>query len=153
MKYTYTCPLGYLSLTSDSTGLTSLSYKDNLHLEDTHEEITPSIVRTKDWLDQYFSGIIPYFLPEMHLEGTDFQKKVWNEILHIPYGTTITYRQLSQSISPFMSAQAVGHALSLNPIMIIIPCHRVVGTNGSLTGYGGGIRNKAALLAHEGIIK
>lgn len=149
MKYTYTCPLGYLSLTSDSTGLTSLSYKDNLHLEDTHEEITPFIARTKDWLDQYFSGLIPDYLPEMHLEGTDFQKKVWNEILHIPYGTTITYRQLAQSISPSMSAQAVGHALSLNPIMIIIPCHRVIGSDGSLCGYAGGLERKKWLLEWE----
>lgn len=149
MKYFYSSPLGYLSLTSDSSGLTNLSYKENMHLEDTHEEITPAIVQTKDWLHQYFNGKIPDFLPDMHLEGTAFQKKVWNEIMHVPYGTTITYKQLAESISPSLSAQAVGHALSLNPIMIIIPCHRVIGSDGSLCGYAGGLERKKWLLEWE----
>lgn len=149
MKYAYTYPLGQLSLTSDSSGLTGLVYEENKHLGDTNKEITPVIARTKDWLNQYFNGMIPDFLPDMHLKGTDFQKKVWNEIMHIPYGTTITYKQLAESISPSMSAQAVGHALSLNPIMIIIPCHRVIGSDGSLCGYAGGIDKKKWLLEWE----
>lgn len=149
MKYAYTCPLGYLSLTADSSGLTGLSYKENMHLEDTYAEITHAIAMTKDWLNQYFNGMIPDFLPEMHLKGTAFQKKVWNEIMHIPYGTTITYKQLARGISPSMSAQAVGHALSLNPIMIIIPCHRVIGLDGSLCGYAGGLERKKWLLEWE----
>ncbi len=149
MKYEYTYPLGHLSLTYDSSGLTGLVYEENKHLEDTNEEITPVIARTKDWLNQYFNGMIPDFLPDMHLKGTDFQKIVWNEIMHIPYGTTITYKQLAESISPSMSAQAVGHALSLNPIMIIIPCHRVIGSDGSLCGYAGGIDKKKWLLEWE----
>lgn len=149
MKYEYTYPLGQLLLTSDPSGLTGLAYEENKHLEDTNKEITPVIARTKDWLNQYFNGMIPDFLPDMHLKGTDFQKKVWNEIMHIPYGTTITYKQLAESISPSMSAQAVGHALSLNPIMIIIPCHRVIGSDGSLCGYAGGIDKKKWLLEWE----
>ncbi len=149
MKYTYICPLGNLLLTADASGLTNLSYEEKVNSENEHEEITPAIERTIDWLDQYFYGVIPDFLPEMHLKGTAFQKKVWEEIMHIPYGTTITYKQLAERISPSLAPQAVGHALSKNPVMILVPCHRVIGSDGSLCGYAGGLERKEWLLRWE----
>ena len=113
---------------------------------------------TKKWLDEYFKGNNPEFTPKYKINNlTEFRQMVIDEMLKIPYGETITYNDIAKSIAkrkniPKMSAQAVGGAVGWNPICLIIPCHRVIGTNGSLTGYGGGIENKKALLAHE-IIK
>ena len=106
------------------------------------------------WLDVYFSGREPGFLPPYRLErATDFRRKVAELMLRIPFGATETYggiaNVIAKTVSGRMSAQAVGGAVGWNPIGIIIPCHRVIGTDGSLTGYGGGMRNKIALLAHE----
>ena len=108
------------------------------------------------WLDQYFSGKIPDFTPHIHLEGTPFQKEVWEILLTIPYGQTVTYKHIAQLIAKRrglppnkMSAQAVGGAVGRNPIPIIVPCHRVIGTDGTLTGYAGGLWRKQWLLEHE----
>ena len=106
------------------------------------------------WLDIYFSGQKPDFLPKLHLIGTDFQREVWDILLEIPYGQTVTYGEIARKIADkrglkTMSAQAVGGAVGHNEISIIIPCHRVVGTNGSLTGYAGGIDKKISLLKLE----
>ena len=108
----------------------------------------------KRWLDLYFGGQKPDFLPPLHPEGTAFQKSVWDILLEIPYGKTISYGEiaghiaLKQGISR-MSAQAVGGAVGRNPISIIIPCHRVVGADVSLTGYAGGLDRKIKLLELE----
>ena len=111
---------------------------------------------TKKWLDIYFSGEEPKFIPKLKLEGTEFRKDVWEILLEIPYGKTITYKDISEKLIASgkykkMSNQAVGGAVGHNPISLIIPCHRVVGTSGSLTGYAGGLHRKMKLLKLEGI--
>ena len=117
---------------------------------------TPVLLRTQRWLDRYFNGERPQ-ISELPLapEGSSFRKTVWQALCEIPYGETVSYKEIAQRIAnrlntDRMSAQAVGGAVGHNPISIIIPCHRVVGANGSLTGYAGGIRKKLQLLALEG---
>lgn len=155
----YPSPLGKITMASDGTHLTGLWFDgqkyDRAGLSERYEEkILPIFEETKKWLDVYFSGKEPDFTPSIHLQATDFRKEVWKILLTIPYGTTITYRDIAAEITrqrgmPKMSAQAVGGAIGHNPISIIIPCHRVIGTNGSLTGYAGGIDKKRNLLALE----
>ena len=111
---------------------------------------------TKKWLDLYFSGEEPNFTPKLKLEGTEFRREVWKILLEIPYGETLTYKDIANKLVASgkyerMSSQAVGGAVGHNPISIIIPCHRVVGTSGSLTGYAGGLGRKVRLLELEGI--
>lgn len=111
---------------------------------------------TKKWLDLYFSGEEPNFTPKLKLEGTEFRRDVWKILLEIPYGETLTYKDIAEKLMASgkyerMSSQAVGGAVGHNPISIIIPCHRVVGTSGSLTGYAGGLARKVKLLELEGI--
>ncbi len=163
MQYTKTCtsPLGNILLACDDIGLTGLWFageKFFAHsLDKEHEERdTPVFEKTVQWLDVYFSGRDPGFLPRLHPTGSSFQQAVWDLLLQIPYGTTTTYGALAKRIAEqrgleHMSAQAVGGAVAHNEISIIIPCHRVVGSNGSLTGYAGGIERKRALLAREGV--
>ena len=110
--------------------------------------------KTKRWLDGYFAGRRPDFAPPLKPQGTHFQELVWQLLLDIPYGATTTYGELAQAVAQRlgkerMSAQAVGQAVGHNPIAVIIPCHRVVGKNGQLTGYAGGLERKKALLALE----
>lgn len=109
---------------------------------------------TTCWLDLYFSGGEPDFLPPFLLRGTPFQKEVWEILLTIPYGKTMTYGEMAAILArrkglARMSAQAVGGAVGRNPLTLLVPCHRVVGADGSLTGYAGGVERKAALLALE----
>lgn len=154
-------PIGSILLAADETGLTGLwfdrekYYAD--HLDPEHEEKdTPVLKQAKEWLAIYFSGKEPPFYPPLHMIGTPFQLSVWKILQKIPYGKTITYGEIAKEIAEQkgisrMSAQAVGGAVGHNPISIIVPCHRVVGTNGSLTGYAGGIDKKAKLLALENV--
>ena len=117
---------------------------------------TPAFRETCRWLDGYFAGRIPDFTPRYRIEGlTAFRSDAIDELSRIPYGVTVSYGDIAKAISKkrggaAVSAQAVGGAVGWNPICIIIPCHRVIGADGSLTGYGGGLENKMALLAHEG---
>ena len=152
----YASPLGGILLAADEHGLTGLwfdgekYYADNLPAA--HEEReTPILAETKRWLDVYFSGNEPAFTPPLHPIGSKFRQAVWQILLQIPYGQTITYGAIAHRLAGGrkMSAQAVGGAVGHNEISIIIPCHRVVGTNGSLTGYAGGIDKKVKLLEWE----
>ncbi len=118
------------------------------------EKHLPIFDETKNWLDIYFSGKNPDFTPKLKLEGSDFQLTVWNILKEIPYGQTTTYGKIAQKIAlqkeiNKVSAQAVGGAVGRNPISIIIPCHRVIGHNGNLTGYAGGLEIKKLLLDNE----
>ena len=120
----------------------------------TEEKETPVLKRTREWLDLYFAGKDPEFLPPLAPDGSEFRKEVWKLLLTIPYGKTMTYGEIGRKIAEMtgkkhMSAQTVGGAVGHNPISILIPCHRVVGTNGSLTGYAGGIEKKIGLLKLE----
>ena len=155
----YHSPLGKILLAADQTGITGAwfenqkYYAHSLDAEHT-EKVTPILEDTKRWLDLYFSGKEPDFMPSLHPSGTPFQMEVWDILRQIPYGTTITYGAVAKEIArrrgiPRMSAQAAGGAVGRNPVSILIPCHRVVGSNGSLTGYAGGIDRKIKLLALE----
>lgn len=163
MQYTatYQSSIGKILLACDNIGLTGLwfygqkFYADNLDSEHKGIEV-PLFKDVKLWLDIYFSGQKPNFIPTLHMIGTQFQLSVWRILQQIPYGKTMTYGEIAQMIAKErglkqMSAQAVGSAVGHNEISIIIPCHRVVGTNGSLTGYAGGIDKKVKLLTMEGI--
>lgn len=155
----YDSPLGGILLAADEVGLTGLWFDGEKyfadHLPKEHiEQDSPVLSQTRRWLDLYFSGSEPDWLPPLHPVGTPFRQAVWKILLQIPYGQTITYgdiaRQLaSQQGLTRMSAQAVGGAVGHNEISIIIPCHRVVGADGSLTGYAGGIDKKYKLLELE----
>ena len=155
----YQSPMGGMLLAADETGLTGLWFEGAKyygdHLDPEHEKRdTPVLERAKEWLAVYFSGEEPRFCPPLHLKGTPFQLAVWQILQKIPYGKTITYGQIAKEIAalkglPHMSAQAVGSAVGHNKISVIVPCHRVVGTDGSLTGYAGGIDKKKRLLMLE----
>lgn len=163
MQYTYTyqSPMGELLLAADETGLTGLwfdggkYFADGLAPECEKREL-PVFETAKRWLDIYFDGKEPDFMPPLHMIGSSFRLSVWKHLFEIPYGATITYGELAKMIAAErgldrMAAQAVGGAVGHNKISIIVPCHRVVGTNGSLTGYGGGLDKKERLLALEGV--
>ena len=162
MQYTgrYESPLGEIWMAADGQGLTGLWLTGQkyfaMRLGEHEERDTPVLEEARRWLDVYFSGKKPDFAVPLHYEGTDFQKAVWDILCTIPYGSTITYgeiaaRMAAQKGVKRMSAQAVGGAVGHNPISIIVPCHRVVGSNSSLTGYAGGIQKKISLLTLEGV--
>ena len=155
----YASPVGELLLAADEEGLTGLWLAGEKYFpgvpEDAPQE-TPVLEETKRWLDIYFAGREPDFLPPLHLAGSPFQQEVWALLRQIPYGETTTYRALAEAVARKrglrrMSAQAVGGAVGHNPISIIVPCHRVVGSDGSLTGYAGGLERKVQLLRLEGV--
>lgn len=155
----YRSPLGGTTMASNGEALTGLWFDGQQHFASTlscqYQEKDLSIFdKTKEWLNIYFSGRNPNFTPPISLEGTPFWKQVWEMLTRIPYGQVTTYRALAQAIAQErglaqMAAQAVGGAVGHNPISIIIPCHRVVGSDGSLTGYAGGIDKKLKLLKLE----
>lgn len=159
-KTTTTSPLGTLTLVSDGKNLMGLFIENqkyflkgftNLILKDDLEIFN----KTKSWLEKYFQGKNPSIKElKLRLKGTEFQKSVWKCLLNIPYGSVTTYKELAKLLSKklkrkSMSFQAIGQAVGHNPIAIIIPCHRVIGTNGSLTGYAGGLEKKLFLLRLE----
>ncbi len=148
----YVSPLGGILLAADEQGLTGLWFDGAKYFaanlpEEYEEKSTPILDEAARWLDIYFAGGQPNFTPPLHLVGSDFRQRVWKRLLDIPYGQTATYGAL---LGKGVSAQAVGGAVGHNPISIIVPCHRVVGANGSLTGYAGGIDKKIRLLTLEG---
>lgn len=163
MQYTstYQSPIGKILLACDEIGLTGLWFEGEkyyaLGLDKDHmEKELPIWGEVRRWLDIYFSGKEPNFMPPIHMIGSPFQLSVWEILLQIPYGKTTSYGEIARQIAqkrnlPSMSAQAVGGAVGHNEISIIIPCHRVVGANGSLTGYAGGLKKKIKLLTYEGV--
>ena len=162
--FRYPTPEGFddLLMCSDGEVLKGLGFEDackhlSHHVEPCHGASLPSaIVETCRWLDLYFAGHEPDFTPDYRMDGlTPFRKEVSDIMREIPFGKIMTYGEIANKIAqkqgiPKMSAQAVGGAVGWNPICIIVPCHRVMGANGHLTGYGGGIHNKIALLRLEG---
>ena len=152
---TYRSPFGRLTLASDGTYLTEVSF--HAVAPACRTENNPALIQTKNWLDAYFSHMFPLpALPPLSPEGTPFQQLVWQLLLKIPYGTAATYGQLATQVARLtgkqrLSAQAIGQAVGKNPIAIIIPCHRVLGTGGQLTGYNAGLAKKIQLLSHEQI--
>ena len=159
MKYIkrYKTPEGFsdMLMSSDGEFLTGLwfvgSRDERKHDGDREEKDLPVFEETSRWLDMYYQGVVPDFTPKYRIEGaTEFRKLVIERMLAIPYGETVTYGDIANAVAEKrgvskMSAQAVGGAVGWNPICIIIPCHRVMGAKGAVTGYGGGIENKVAL--------
>lgn len=172
--FSYGSPLGEILIESDGNFLTGLYFKNSPDSKK-HEKFESDVVQDENkdekialnpdsvvaetcrWLDIYFSGRNPDFTPKFKIKNlTPFRKLVIEEMMKIPFGETTTYGEIAKKIAAEkgiekVSAQAVGGAVGWNPICIIVPCHRVVGSNGNLTGYGGGIKNKIALLKNEGI--
>lgn len=155
----YTSPLGDIILAGDDKGLTGLWFgkKNNCdagHDKEYEKGKLPVFEQTAEWLDIYFSGNEPDFMPVLHMSGTPFQLSVWECLLQIPYGRTAAYKDIAGQIAKQrgiqrMSPQAVGQAAGHNMISIIVPCHRLVGSDGSLTGYAGGMDIKHKLLMLE----
>ena len=157
----YLSPLGPITLASDGESLTGLWFdgqkydRASLHGAIAVDAPLPEVlVEACHWLDLYFAGEVPDFVPKLRVEGSPFRQSVAEVMLTIPYGGTMTYGEIGRLLAarmgrPSMSAQAVGGAVGHNPISLIIPCHRVVGSTGSLTGYAGGLDRKAWLLRHE----
>lgn len=162
----YHSPLGEITLASDGEALTGLWFDGQKYFGSTlgadpvGEEL-PVFVKTREWLELYFGGEKPDFTPPLSLKGTPFQKRVWEFLLTIPYGETATYGEIAERLSDEgeegegrskTSARAVGSAVGRNPISLIVPCHRVIGAGGRLTGYAGGIEKKERLLLLEGVL-
>ena len=155
----YDSPLGGILLAADEIGLTGLWFDGQKYFArdlpaERIEQDTSALSEARRWLDVYFTGREPDFTPPLHPIGSAFQQSVWDILLQIPYGQTMTYGEIARRLAAKqglsrMSTQAVGGAVGHNEISIIIPCHRVVGTNGSLTGYAGGIHKKVKLLELE----
>ena len=144
----YPSPIGTLLLTSDGKALTGL-IPTNENCDAGPCDPPEVINKACRWLDGYFTGNPAAVDFPISPAGTDFQLRVWDLLQAIPYGKTVTYGQLAQQLDEKMSPQAVGQAVGKNPIAILIPCHRVVGSRGQLTGYAWGIEKKTWLLAHE----
>lgn len=144
-------PLGYTKIIGDEDGIASVTVLNS------EEQITTIIpVELEDCviqLNEYFNGMREVFDLALNPEGTNFQKKVWDELLKIPYGKTTSYLELSKQLGDVKAIRAVANANAKNPLWIIVPCHRVIGSDGSLTGYAGGLHRKQWLLNHENPFK
>ena len=158
----YQSPIGHITMASNGEALIGLWFEGQKYFGSTlaanpiPREL-PIFAQTARWLDIYFQGQNPDFTPPLHLQTSDFRRLVWHIMLQIPFGQTTTYGTIAAEIAeqkglPSMSAQAVGNAVAHNPFLIIVPCHRVIGADGSLTGYAGGIDKKRRLLALEGVL-
>ena len=157
----YNSPLGWITEASDGKYLTGLWFNGQklpigkMDFNYKEKEL-PVFNETDRWLDAYFRGKVPDFTPPLFLESSEFCKTVWNSILNIPYGKTAAYSEIAKKLASNknldqMSARAVGGAVGRNPILLIVPCHRIIGVNGNLTGYSGGIERKIKLLEMEGV--
>jgi methylated-DNA-[protein]-cysteine S-methyltransferase len=154
-------PVGILTVSSDGQNISGLWIEEQKYFAETLEKDVceknlPIFEHVQEWLDIYFSGREPDFMPPLMPKGSPFQKTVWDNLCKIPYGQTTTYGELAKQFETEnkgkrTSARAIGGAVGRNPISILIPCHRVIGKNGDLTGYAGGIVNKIKLLELEGI--
>ena len=157
--YHYTSPIGGITVASNGESLTGLWFDGQKYFASTlsqrHvEKQLPLFDRTCEWLDLYFSGKSPDFIPPVFMYVSNFRRDVYEILMTIPFGETMTYKEVADLIAKkhriiSMSAQAVGGAIAHNPISLVIPCHRVIGTNGKLTGYAGGLDKKEWLLDME----
>ncbi|WP_053989980.1 methylated-DNA--[protein]-cysteine S-methyltransferase [Mangrovimonas sp. TPBH4] len=140
-------PLGYAKISGNQDGISSVTVLDS---EESPTDIIPEVLEDCVYqLQEYFDGKRQQFALQLNPEGTEFQKKVWNQLAKIPHGTTTSYLELSKQLGDIKAIRAVANANGKNPIWIIIPCHRIIGSDGSLTGYAGGLHRKQWLLEHE----
>ena len=153
----FSSPIGEITAVGEGEKLYYVNFSDRVPLSrQIGEEVSlPVLEDARRWLELYFSGAVPDFAPPVEYEGTAFQRSVWRLLEEIPYGGSVTYGQLARRIEAQTgrrtAAQAVGQAVGHNPISLIVPCHRVLGANGALTGYGGGLDRKRWLLRLEKI--
>ena len=145
----YLSPVGELAIESEGDKIIAAGFLRDSKQE---ESSTPVIQQCIDELNEYFYKGRKFFSIELDLRGTEFQRKVWNALLNIPFGKTISYSDVAMAIGDEKSVRAVGLANGQNPIPIIVPCHRVIGKDGNLVGYGGGLDKKQWLLRHEGVL-
>lgn len=152
----YASPIGEMFIVSDGEAICGAWFCGQKHFKSMIDDYVQNddlaiFKEVKQWFDDYFNGLNPEIHFNLEPSGSQFRKRVWNILSEIPYGETLTYGEIASMISPTMSAQAVGGAVGHNPIAVIIPCHRVLGANGKLTGYAGGIDRKIELLKLENI--
>ena len=145
IKYMENTPVGTLKIVSDGKALKEISFFDNEVLKNEPDSITDEAEKQ---LKEYFEGRRKSFDLPLSLDGTPFRKKVWNELCNIPYGMTVSYKYIARKIN-CRAARPIGGANNKNPVVIVVPCHRVIGEGGSLIGYGGGLWRKEALLELE----
>ena len=149
MHYTYISPIGNILITADEKFILTVSFTDEaVNFCEKNDVINLAILQ----LDEYFGGMRKAFDLPLNPTGTEFQKRVWNELAKIPYGETRTYKEIAKAMGNENSSRAVGNANNKNPIAIIIPCHRVIGTSGKLVGYAGGLEKKKKLLEMEKVV-
>ncbi|MCF0161743.1 MAG: methylated-DNA--[protein]-cysteine S-methyltransferase [Fusobacterium necrophorum] len=145
----YISPIADLYLVEERGQLVEISFHQLEHREEMEEKRTELLEEAERQLQEYFAGRLQHFDLPLHPQGTEFQKKVWKALMSIPYGETRSYGEIAKQIGKEKAVRAVGGANHVNPISIVIPCHRVIGKNGSLTGYGGGLKIKETLLTLE----
>lgn len=145
-KTYYSSPIGIVEIAGTEDGVTSIIFAEGKVTTDKIPEILKNAYYQ---LDEYFNGKRRAFDLKLSLKGTEFQRKVWMELMNIPYGETLTYKDIADRLGNSHAVRAVGNANGKNPISIVVPCHRVIGSNGKLTGYAGGLERKAWLLKHE----
>lgn len=151
-KTFYKSPLGLIMIVADKKGITEIDFVNG------KQRVASSVTSSKfltdciKQLDEYFQGKRKKFELKLNPQGTEFQKKVWKELSKIPFGKTLSYGEVAQKINNPKAVRAVGQAIGNNPIAIVIPCHRVIGSDGSLTGYASGLHRKEWLLKHEGVL-
>ena len=143
----FSSPIGLIEITGNEDGIASLYFVEEKKIATAkvHESLKECVYQ----LEEYFNGIRKDFGLKLNPEGTEFQKRVWEKLLEVPFGKTATYLDISKKLGDANATRAVGNANGSNPISIIIPCHRVIGVNGKLVGYGGGLWRKEWLLNHE----
>jgi len=144
----YRSPIGVLEIAGSEAGVTAVRFLDEPPA--TFPDVHPTLQTCVQQLDEYFQGQRREFTVPLQLSGSDFQRRVWNELLKIPFGVTRSYLEIAEALGARNAVRAVGLANGQNPIAVIVPCHRVIGSDGSLTGYGGGLWRKQWLLEHEG---
>ncbi|MGM9738722.1 MAG: methylated-DNA--[protein]-cysteine S-methyltransferase [Candidatus Cryptobacteroides sp.] len=163
----YSSPLGGILITGCADGISGLWFDGQKHYAAgfnagdavyVNRNDNEMIAMACEWLDRYFSGSVPDFIPPISLKGTVFRMKVWNALLRVEYGRTVSYRDIAEMIAdgkaePSTLCRAVGSAVGHNPVSLIVPCHRVIGADGSLAGYAGGIERKRRLLDLEGLAR
>jgi methylated-DNA-[protein]-cysteine S-methyltransferase len=145
----YESPIGILKIVEDDQGITEVSFQDEKGTD--QRENSLYLDETRRQLEEYFAGIRRSFDVPLSLKGTAFQKKVWHALMNIPYGKTASYQDIASSIGSEKASRAIGNANHHNPVVVIVPCHRVIRADGSIGGYGGGIERKKYLLNLEGI--
>ena len=145
----YNSPIGAILLEAEDDELTVVSFRDDVSIDNTGTTTSPALQTTIQQLNEYFAGTRKKFDMPLHPQGTAFQQKVWDQLMNIPYAETVTYLHMAKRLGNVKSNRAAASANGKNPIGIIIPCHRVVGADGKLTGYAGGLHRKQWLLEHE----